>query len=567
MMANLSISKKLWVAFAGIIAVTMLSAGFILYESLKVVNGLEESGRRSEQLELVDAWHRAASDTHAALLAYINSGDVTNAERVEGGFARSDAAQRDLSRVVDPGADLSGDVSTLARLLEQWRSEVAETQLDEMTDPLTFDMARLRELSVLNQRLWSDIDRGFAKISSESGRALTMQREYQLRDLKFLMYGSLGSAVVILVVSMVMAIVMRLGVALPVKRLAETTGRLKDHDWSVEIEGTTRGDEIGEMARALEVFREQGEHNEEVEAEHKREAEEKARRAEEITEAVRGFRGQSSQLLAQLSEAGIKLDGAATSLDDVVGASYSYTRTVNDAAMATGLSVKGVAAAVEEMTASIHDISGQLQNVSNLTQTTTDATETATAKVNGLKERSDEIHQVVDLINGIAGQINLLALNATIEAARAGDAGKGFAVVAHEVKQLADQTAKATEDIGRVIGHVSSEVDEVVQAIGLISSSIAEVNGNSAAVAAAVEEQSAALGEISRNVNEVSAQTTGVADNVQGVENKVGETRQVATSVNQLSKALQASSNDLSGSIDAFIGTVANDDVSARSAV
>ncbi len=381
------------------------------------------------------------------------------------------------------------------------------------------------------------------------------------------MYVSLGSAITIFIVSVVMALVMRHSVALPVRRLAATTARLKDRDWTVSIEGTSRGDEIGEMARALEIFRDQGEENEKIEAQRVRDAEDKARRAEEITEAVRGFRGHSSQLLAQLSDAGIKLDGAATSLDDVVGASYTYTRTVNDAAMATGLSVKGVAAAVEEMTASIQDISGQLQNVSSLTQTTTEATETATGKVAGLKARSDEIHQVVDLINGIAGQINLLALNATIEAARAGDAGKGFAVVAHEVKQLADQTAKATEDIGRVIGQVSAEVDEVVEAIGVISGSIAEVNANSSAVSTAVEEQSAALSEISRNVNEVSAQTTGVADNVQGVENKVGETREVATSVNQLSKALRDSSADLSGSIDTFIGTVANDDMGRRSAM
>ena len=399
----------------------------------------------------------------------------------------------------------------------------------------------------------------------ETRHELEALRDQQLTELSFLTGISLGSAILILVVSVVMALVMRNGVALPVRSLAQTTARLKDRDWSVAINGTDRGDEIGEMARALQVFRDQGEFNERAEAERVRDAEEKARRAEAITEAVRNFRGHSSSLLAQLTDAGVKLDGAAVSLDSVVGASYNYTRTVNDAASATGLSVKSVAAAVEEMTASIRDISAQLQNVSRLTQTTTDATQTATAKVAGLKARSDEIYQVVDLINGIAGQINLLALNATIEAARAGDAGKGFAVVAHEVKQLADQTAKATEDIGRVIGQVSADVDEVVSSISVISGSISEVNANSAAVSTAVEEQSAALGEISRNVNEVSTQTSGVANNVQGVEKKVGETREVAANVNQLSKALQASSTDLSGSIEAFIGAVANDDRDTRS--
>ncbi|RAI03603.1 hypothetical protein DLJ53_03700 [Acuticoccus sediminis] len=567
MMANLSISKKLWVAFAAVIGVTLLSAGFTLLQSRDVVRGLEESGRRAAGLATVETWRTTVAETHEAMLSYINSGEVAFADEVLAGFRRMEATEQSARTVATPGTALAGNLAGVAGLVAEWRRDIAEAQLREMTDPLTYDLARLREMSMQSNRLWRAIGSGFADISAKTRAAIAEQRSHQLRELNFQMYVSLGSAVTILLVSVGMAVAMRHGVALPVRRLAATTSRLKDSDWTVTIEGTGRGDEIGDMAKALQVFRDQGERNEVIEAERVRDAEAKARRAEEITNAVRGFRGQSSALLAQLSEAGIKLDGAATSLDSVVGASFSYTRTVNDAAMATGLSVKSVAAAVEEMTASIQDISSQLQNVSHLTRTTTEATDTATGKVDGLKARSDEIHQVVDLINGIAGQINLLALNATIEAARAGDAGKGFAVVAHEVKQLADQTAKATEDIGRVIGQVSDEVDEVVGAINLISRSIAQVNANAAAVASAVEEQSAALGEISRNVNEVSEQTTGVADNVQGVENKVGETRDVATNVNQLSKALQASSKDLSGSIDEFIGAVANDDHGTRTAI
>ena len=567
MMDNLSISKKLWVAFASIIGVTMVAAAYNLYDSQYVIGSIREAGRMQADMEDIGRWRDSATRTHSRLLFYINSGDVAVAEEVEAGFRSITSAYANVTDTLDMESDLGRMVTALAAKIDQWKADVADFQLAEMTDPLTFDMARLRELSPRNVALWDEMNRGFSEIT-EAGRAdLQARRATQLKDLNMLSIVALVAATLILVVSVSMAMIMRQSVSLPVRRLAATTARLKDRDWSVAIDGTQRGDEIGELSRALEVFRDQGEHNDEVEAEHRRDAEEKARRAEAITEAVRGFRGHSSALLKQLSDAGLKLNGAATSLDSVVGASFTYTRTVNDAASATGHSVRSVAAAVEEMTASIQDISSQLQNVSHLTQTTTDATDTATKKVAGLKARSDEIHQVVDLINGIAGQINLLALNATIEAARAGDAGKGFAVVAHEVKQLADQTAKATEDIGRVIGQVSGDVDEVVSAISVISGSISDVNANSAAVAAAVEEQSAALGEISRNVNEVSAQTNGVATNVQGVENKVGETREVAGSVSQLSKALQASSADLSGSIDTFISAVANDDVGSRSAM
>ena len=567
MMSNLSISNKLWVAFGAIIAVTAIAATVIFFETSGVISSIEDASDRSEELEQIQDWRITVDKSHNVLQSFINSGDYALAEAVDKAFQQSASVYETMMAEIADRPALVAQVEAIASLVAQWRNDVATPQLTELTDPLTYDMARLREMSPENIAMWREIGERFQSMVTETQGALAVSRETQLRDLLALEIVSLGSSVLVLAMSIGMAIMMRNSISVPVRRLAETTGRLKDHDWSVEIVGAERGDEIGEMARALKVFRDDGEQKEKVDAERVREAEEKARRAEEVAEAITGFRGRSASLLAQLSQAGSQLDGAATSLDEVAGASYTYTQTVNDSASATGHSVRSVAAAVEEMTASIQDISSQLHNVSQLTQTTTDATDSASSKVAGLKSRSDEIHEVVDLINGIAGQINLLALNATIEAARAGDAGKGFAVVAHEVKQLATETAKATEDIARVIGQVSSDVDEVVGAISVISGSIADVNANAAAVSAAVEEQSAALGEISRNVNEVSEQTNGVATNVKGVETKVGETREVAANVNELSRALQASSRDLRGSIDAFIGAVANDDSGTRSAV
>ncbi len=170
MMDNLSISRKLWVAFAGVIAVTVLSAAFILYDSLLVVQGLEESARRSAKVTRVENWHRAASQTHSSLLSYINSGDIKYAEVVENGFANTEAAERALGDMLNAGTALSNDAAQLSALMDEWRSEVAEPQLREMTDPLTFDMARLRELSPLNQRLWSEINDEFELISQDFQR-------------------------------------------------------------------------------------------------------------------------------------------------------------------------------------------------------------------------------------------------------------------------------------------------------------------------------------------------------------------------------------------------------------
>jgi methyl-accepting chemotaxis protein len=428
-----------------------------------------------------------------------------------------------------------------------------------MQDPYTVDVARLRETSVENRERWRTIDALFAELAQT--QYARMERASAAMDMQlFLMRAAAaGSAVVLFGMCLLMAFLTQTSVARPLHRLAVLTERLKDKDWSVEITEADRRDEIGRMARALEVFRDTGRSQEELEAQQNAVAEARLAAAEELREAVARFRQAAEGLLGDVGGAGSSLDEAAGALNDVVGASQTFTRTVTEAAEATGESVQNVAAAIEEMSLSIRDVSGQLQSMTGLAQRSADASAEAGQKVSGLKERSTKIHDVVDLINGIAGQINLLALNATIESARAGEAGKGFAVVAQQVKQLADETGRATEDITRVIQEVQADVDAVVAAIGTIDGAIAEVNSSSSAVAAAVEEQSTALDEISRNVANVSSQTSQVAGNVKGVETKVEETCEVADDVRRLSETLRTSSTRLGTTIEDFIGKVAND--------
>ena len=558
MIANLSIAKKVWYAFGAILAVTILNAGLIFIDTVHLKASIDRSSRGSMAAKALEDYRNTVERAHLHMLEIVQRGDY----RFEDNFNTAiKGAEVTYAAAREAFADtpIASDIDAIhARFLE-WYDNVAIRQLEDVRDPYKVDTARVREFSVRNGSIWADINGRFeAAVNWERG-AVRDRISAQETSLFALQITSVAATCLLLVMCISMALVMRRGVAVPLKTLAAATGRLKDRDWTVTIEGTGRGDEIGSMASALEVFRDQGVRNEAIEAEQQRESEEKIRQADRLQDAVRGFRDTTTGLLKQLSGAGVSLGEAATSLDQVVGASFDYTQSVSSAATATGTSVQSVAAAIEEMTMSIRDVSAQLQNVSRLTQTTKEATEAAGGKVAGLQTRSEKIHDVIDLINGIAGQINLLALNATIEAARAGDAGKGFAVVAHEVKQLADQTAKATDDIGQVISHIAVDVGEVVAAIQTISTSIAEVNGNTAAVAVAVEQQSNALDEISRNVNNVSNQTSGVAGNVKGVESKVGETKEVATDVNRLSQSLKESSAQLSGTIEAFIGAVAND--------
>ncbi|MBJ3775283.1 methyl-accepting chemotaxis protein [Acuticoccus mangrovi] len=559
MMANLSIYRKVLIAFGAILSVTVVAAGLIFFQSLRLQRDVVTADAITGRAAAFEKYRSALQDAHKTVLRLLNSSDIEYLGVLSDHLAAIDRERDDVLAQSEDGSSAHATAQEIAALVERWRRQVVERQIADTEDPYTVDIARLREESVQNRSLWDKIDSAFSRQRAANVAALHNAQQRQAGNLILLEVISLGSSLMVVIFCVMMAMMVRGSVVLPLRRLTDVTEKLRDHEWSVEITGVSRQDEIGDMSRALEVFREAGIENEQISARQVAEAEEKARQAQRVSEAVAEFRGQSSDLLRALADAGFSLGNAAHSLEGVAGDSFDYTQSVSSAAEATGSSVQSVAAAIEEMSMSIRDISTQLQNVARLTRLATEASAQADRKVSGLQTRSEQIHEVIDLINGIAGQINLLALNATIESARAGEAGKGFAVVAQQVKQLADQTGKATEDISRVIGQVSGDVSEVVQAIRTIDNAIGEVNTNSAAVSASVEEQSTALDEISRNVSIVSNQTRTVAGNVKGVESKVGETRSVAGNVSSLSDSLKESSERLGATIERFIGTVAND--------
>ena len=560
MLADLPITKKLTIAFGAIMTVTVMSAGFMLYQTEELASGLDATKTKSEILSSIEDYRIEIEGTHKAVLLLINSSNIDYLTTIEKRLEETDRARARLLAQTGaaPDASLGAAARAIDESVTQWRNNVVAEQLGDMRNPYTVDLARVREVSEENALLWEDIEHRFSTVMQSLINEETAALEHERVLLGRMRSVSIGGTVLLLVICMAMGFLMRNTVAAPLRSLAVVTGRLKDREWDVTVPCTARGDEVGALAKVLETFREEGREHEAAELA-QREADAQAlRKAEAVQRSVANFRHHAAELLNQLHGAADTLGSESDRLEHVAGATYDFTESVSGNAKAVGASVQNVAAAIEEMTMSIRDISGQLQNVSNLTERTRQASAAAGRQVAGLQARSEEIHSVVDLINGIAGQINLLALNATIESARAGEAGRGFAVVAHQVKQLADQTAKATEDIGRVISLVTNEVSEIVGAIGTIDTSIAEVNTNTGSVAAAVEEQSSAIDEISRNVATVSQETASVADSVHGAESKVGETRDVARSVSALSSNLDTTKNRLGSTIDAFIASVSD---------
>ncbi|MBT5894625.1 MAG: methyl-accepting chemotaxis protein, partial [Rhodospirillaceae bacterium] len=226
------------------------------------------------------------------------------------------------------------------------------------------------------------------------------------------------------------------------------------------------------------------------------------------------------------------------------------------AAEQAAVNVQTVASASEELTASINEISQQVSGASHMAMDASGIAEKVAEQVTELKVAGDQIENVVGLITDIASQTNLLALNATIEAARAGEAGKGFAVVANEVKNLASQTAKATDEIRGYVASIQTATENTVSGISEVATKVDEIEQANSAVSAAVEEQSAATGEIARNIEEASAGTTEVTTNIVGVNTASQETGAAATQLNGAAMELSSQSETLRTVVSDFLGSV-----------
>lgn len=343
------------------------------------------------------------------------------------------------------------------------------------------------------------------------------------------------------------------GITRPIAGITRDMTRLAAGDKSVAIGGTDRGDEIGAMAKAVEVFKDNMIKADELSAAQAEEAEAKARRGLAVEELARAF---ETNVNAVLGEVGRASDAMKTTSEGMTSTAEETSRratAVAAAAEEASVNVETVAAAAEELSSSIGEISRQVQQSAEISGTAVGEAERADAMVKGLAESAQKIGEVVKLITDIAEQTNLLALNATIEAARAGEAGKGFAVVAAEVKDLATQTAKATDEIGGQITDIQRATRESVDAIRGITGTIGDISSITSAVAAAVEEQDTATREIARNVAQASEGTNEVTSNIASVNSASEETGRAANDVLTAAGSLADHSRKLGKDVADFL--------------
>jgi methyl-accepting chemotaxis protein len=347
------------------------------------------------------------------------------------------------------------------------------------------------------------------------------------------------------------------GVARPIRAIVALLQQLASGNYDIDIHSADRRDEVGDVAKTAVVFKDNGLAKIRMEVEQKGQEKRSAqqRRADMLQLADR-FEGAIGEIVETVSSASTELEASASTLTSTAERSQQLATAVAAASEEASTNVNSVASATEELSSSVNEISRQVQESARMASEAVSQARNTTDRVSELSKAASRIGDVVELINTIAGQTNLLALNATIEAARAGEAGRGFAVVASEVKALAEQTAKATGEIGQQISGIQSATQDSVTAIKEISGTIERLSEISSTIAAAVEEQGAATQEISRNVQQAAQGTQLVSANISDVQRGSSETGSASSQVLSSAQSLSGDSNRLRLEVDKFLNSV-----------
>ena len=345
-------------------------------------------------------------------------------------------------------------------------------------------------------------------------------------------------------------------ISTPINMMTARMTSLAEGEKESDIPGAERSDEIGDMADAVVVFKDNMIKADKLAEEQRLEQEAKQKRAETIDELLHIFDEESTEALGIVASAAHEMSASANAMSEIAKNTSQQAGMASAATEQTSANVQSVATATEELAASANEINRQITQSTEIGVAAVDQAAQTNEMIQGLSDSVSSIGEVVDLITSIAEQTNLLALNATIEAARAGDAGKGFAVVAGEVKNLADQTGKATDEISKQIGLVQDRTGEAVTAIQDITGVIEQISEVSASIAAAMEEQEAATGEITRSVQEASDGTREVAENVSHVNEGATETEKSSGEVSVAAEDVSKQTEDLKEKVHTFLQNI-----------
>ncbi|MFC5314354.1 methyl-accepting chemotaxis protein [Azospirillum rugosum] len=553
---NLSITTK-------IVAALLLMAALTLGTSLNALSSMSKIS--TEYSELIDQEAKAAVALPRANRSLSEIGRLLYKMIAE----NQDGETRRLSGRVDEEATMFLKRTNEAQALPGVRDEVERVQAEFRR--LTAIVAEVQKAAVAQDDTQADrlMGESFGPASLKLSADLVSLTNQLIKRLDDASDEATATANHIHTLTLTIALVgialclglalaiARYGIALPIRTLAAAMERLAAGDDAVDVRGHDRKDEIGPMARTVLVFKENAAAKRRMEAE---QAEQTARAEEERHALMNGmaerFEASVKTVVAQVSSAVTQVQGNARELSAMADQSKAQAVAVAAATQQASANVQTVATAAEEMSSTIAEISRQVNRSAEVAGQAVSRAQGTNQSIQDLAAQAGAIGDVVKLITDIASQTNLLALNATIEAARAGEAGKGFAVVASEVKNLANQTAKATDEIATQIGGMQQATGEAVQAIAEISDTITQINEIATTIAAAMEEQDAATKEIARNVQQAAHGTEEVSSNIAGVEHAAQGTGRAASELSDAADGLAEQATVLSDEVDRFIAQV-----------
>ncbi|MGB1027010.1 MAG: CHASE3 domain-containing protein, partial [Rhodospirillaceae bacterium] len=489
----------------------------------------------------------AAIDMETGMRGYLLAGKEEFLEPYNGGQARFDDLLQTLSRTVSDNPAQVTLLGEIGATIAEWKANVTEPTIAlrrEIGDAKTMDdMADL--VGEARGKVYFDQFRGLMAAFMAEEEALMVQRQADnANTVSFTETAIILCMVAAMIIGVAIALLVGRLIAKPITDMTGSMRDLADGNTDIAVPGIGRRDEIGEMADAVEVFRQNKIANDLFAEQQQKEEDNKARERARIEALIKSFDMTTMSLLNSLNQADHSMRNAQELVKSGAADAKSESSSVAAAATQATENVETVASAAEELSASISEISRQVAESNTVSRNAVTTAQETSSQIQILEENVGKISEIVDLINDIAEQTNLLALNATIEAARAGDAGKGFAVVAGEVKNLANQTARATSEIAAQIGEVQRSTTGAVSTIGRVTEVIGQINEISSSISAAVEQQGAATQEIARNVEEAASGThsvsSSIADVLMATERSEGAATEMFASTETLSKETQS---------------------------
>ena len=554
---SMSIARKLVASFAALIVLIggVLAVNF--FNLREIERGTEVSAQTQQALRQLNLFMIDMANREAALRGFVITGEDRMLAPYETAQAQYPERLARLQATFGHNREQAARITRLGELAAEWAEQAAAPQIALARDASTRDQARRLAAENGGARFTTQI-REIVDAMTAVERELLDEREAEAAQAFASSYSvSIGGMIAALIFAGLVCLALQRGIAAPIVRMTGAMKRLAANDTAVEVPGRGRGDEIGSMAAAVEVFKTNAVERRRLEEEAAaREAEAAAEKARVMAGLADEFEGAVGAIIADVGSMADQLLSSAQNMTAIAEETSRQTSTVSAAAEQASANVQSVAGAAEEFSAAIAEVTKQIAHTHRQTQGAAGDAEESSRSMQALNQAVGQIASVTDLISKIAEQTNLLALNATIEAARAGEAGKGFAVVASEVKALAEQTAKATDEIATRVGEIQTVTEQSIASVQRINDGIATITASAETIASSAEEQQATTQEIARNVTEAATGTGEVSSAIQGISQASAEAGRASHEVREAATRLSQQTGDLKSRMNDFLGKV-----------